>query len=166
MDKVVIFNRVEVEGALDTMALQIDNILKGQTAVLVPVMIGGLYTAMKIADRINAPVVMDPVKARSYNNQRRCGIEFDYAGCMGKDWRGRIVVLIDDIYDSGATMKFLKNEANTRRAARVITATLITKDKSAVDSWGLYYDGDEFLYGCGLDRDGFDRNVNHVYTLR
>ena len=166
MNKVVIFDSIDVEAAVNNMAFQLNVMLKGQTAVLVPVMIGGLYTAMKIADKMNAPVMMDPVKTRSYNGIHQHGVEFDYAGCMGKDWSGRIVVLVDDIYDSGATMKFLKNEAVSRRASRVITATLITKDKSAVDSWGLYYDGDEFLYGSGLDRNGIDRNVNHVYTLR
>lgn len=166
MNKVVVFTSMEVEAAVDKMAHQLDAILRGQTAVLVPVMIGGLWAAMKIADKMNTPVAMDPVKTRSYNGRHRQGIEFDYAGCMGKDWNGRIVVLVDDIYDSGATMKFLKNEAMSRRASKVITSTLITKDKSALDSWGLYYSGNEFLYGCGLDRNGLDRNVNHVYTLR
>jgi hypoxanthine-guanine phosphoribosyltransferase len=72
------------------MARQLDAILRGQTAVLVPVMIGGLWTAMKIADKMNTPVAMDPVKTRSYNGRYRQGIEFDYAGC--EDWCGRIVV--------------------------------------------------------------------------
>ena len=51
MNKVVIFDSIDVEAAVNNMAFQLNVMLKGQTAVLVPVMIGGLYTAMKIADR-------------------------------------------------------------------------------------------------------------------
>ena len=82
MNKVVIFDSIDVEAAVNNMAFQLNVMLKGQTAVLVPVMIGGLYTAMKIADKMNAPVIMDPVKTRSYNGIHQHSVEFDYAGCM------------------------------------------------------------------------------------
>ena len=43
MNKVVIFDHIDVEAAVNNMAFQLNVMLKGQTAVLVPVMIGGLY---------------------------------------------------------------------------------------------------------------------------
>ena len=72
MNKVVIFDHIDVEAAVNNMAFQLNVMLKGQTAVLVPVMIGGLYRAEQDDELVTAKRL-----SCNYGNMQRIANELN-----------------------------------------------------------------------------------------
>lgn len=86
------------------------------------------------------------------------------------DIRGRHVLLIDDILDSGGTIKLVVPAVKELGAASVKTCVLLRKDREAAKSTPVDYVGfeipDEFVVGYGLDYNDYYRNVPDIVTLK
>ena len=85
------------------------------------------------------------------------------------DVKGRHVLLIDDILDSGGTLKLVKPQLESLGAATVKTAVLLRKDRPAAREVQADYVGfeipDEFVVGYGLDYNNYYRNLPDIVTL-
>lgn len=86
------------------------------------------------------------------------------------DVRGRHVLLIDDILDSGGTLKLVLPAVRSLGAATVKTCVLLRKDRPAAKEVPVDYVGfeipDEFVVGYGLDYDDYYRNLPDIVTLK
>ncbi len=86
------------------------------------------------------------------------------------DMDGRDVLIVDDILDSGGTLKMLREAVLKAGAADVRTCVLLSKSRDdlseRVEPEYVGFDvPDEFLIGYGLDYDGFYRNLPDVRAL-
>jgi hypoxanthine phosphoribosyltransferase len=86
------------------------------------------------------------------------------------DIRGRHVLLIDDILDSGGTLKLVVPAVKALGAATVKTCVLLRKDRPTAKDVQAEYVGfeipDEFVVGYGLDFDNYYRNLPDIVTLK
>jgi hypoxanthine phosphoribosyltransferase len=86
------------------------------------------------------------------------------------DVKGRHVLLIDDILDSGGTLKLVTPFIRSHGAATVKTCVLLRKDRPAAKEVPVDYVGfeipDEFVVGYGLDYDDYYRNLPDIVTLK
>ena len=86
------------------------------------------------------------------------------------DVRGRHVLLIDDILDSGGTIKLVAPFVKSLGAETVKTAVLLRKDRPAAKEVAVEYVGfeipDEFVVGYGLDYNNYYRNLPNIVTLK
>lgn len=86
------------------------------------------------------------------------------------DVRGRHVLLIDDILDSGGTLKLVIPVLKSMEPASVKTCVLVRKDRAVAREVQVDYLGfeipDEFIVGYGLDYDNYYRNLPDIVTLR
>lgn len=86
------------------------------------------------------------------------------------DLRGRHVLIVDDILDSGGTIKLVVPAIRELGAASVKTCVLLRKDREAARSTTVDYIGfeipDEFVVGYGLDYNDYYRNVPDIVTLK
>jgi hypoxanthine phosphoribosyltransferase len=82
---------------------------------------------------------------------------------------GRHVLLLDDILDSGGTLKLVVPILQQAGAASVKTCVLLRKDRSAARDVAVDYVGfeipDEFVVGYGLDYNNYYRNLPDIVTL-
>ncbi|MDB5355023.1 MAG: hypoxanthine phosphoribosyltransferase [Phycisphaerales bacterium] len=87
-----------------------------------------------------------------------------------EDVRGRHVVLVDDILDSGSTLRLVVPLVQQMGAASVRTCVLLRKDRPAAREMAVDYVGfeipDEFVVGYGLDFDNYYRNLPDIVTLK
>ncbi|HEX8915323.1 MAG TPA: hypoxanthine phosphoribosyltransferase [Humisphaera sp.] len=86
------------------------------------------------------------------------------------DVRGRHVLIVDDILDSGGTIKLIVPIVRELGAASVRSCVLLRKDRPAakdvhVDYWGFEIP-DEFVVGYGLDYNNYYRNLPYIGTLK
>lgn len=92
------------------------------------------------------------------------------ADFLGADFSGRSVLLIDDICDSGRTLKMLSAHVIQKGAASVKTATLIYRhraDSLFVPDWiGVEYQGDEWFVGYGMEDCHHHMNLPGLYRIR
>ena len=86
------------------------------------------------------------------------------------DLRGRHILLIDDILDSGGTLKLVLAVLQSMAPASVKTCVLVRKDRAEAREIHVDYLGfeipDEFIVGYGLDYDNYYRNLPDIVTLR
>jgi hypoxanthine phosphoribosyltransferase len=84
--------------------------------------------------------------------------------------RGRHVLLVDDILDSGETIKMIVPLLRDLGAATVKTCVLLRKDRPSAREVQADYVGfdipDEFVVGYGLDYDNYYRNLPEIVTLK
>src|SRR5262245_34896064 len=86
------------------------------------------------------------------------------------DIRGRHVLLVDDILDSGGTVRLVVPALRELGAASVKSCVLLRKDRPAAREARVDYVGfeipDEFVVGYGLDYNGYYRNLPDIVTLK
>ena len=86
------------------------------------------------------------------------------------DLRGRHVLLVDDILDSGGTLKRVVPLLQEGGAASIKTCVLLRKDRPAAKEMPVDYVGfdvpDEFVVGYGLDYNDYYRNLPDIVTLK
>jgi hypoxanthine phosphoribosyltransferase len=86
------------------------------------------------------------------------------------DLHGRHVLLIDDILDSGGTLRLVAPVLRSMGPATVKTCVLLRKDRAAARDVPVDYLGfeipDEFVVGYGLDYDNYYRNLPDIVTLK
>ncbi|MEO6435718.1 MAG: hypoxanthine phosphoribosyltransferase [Tepidisphaeraceae bacterium] len=86
------------------------------------------------------------------------------------DVKGRHVVIVDDILDSGGTIKAVVPLVQSLGAASVKTCVLLRKDRPAAKDVTVEYVGfeipDEFVVGYGLDYNNYYRNLPDIVTLK
>jgi len=162
-----IFGSVQVNEAIARMAREIERDLGGSEPIVMPILIGGAFTAFKLAEHFRFPYEVDSVRVARYGG-RHAGEPHWYARpCL--ELAGRHILLVDDVLDRGITLHAVEHELRRMDVAAVSVAVLIRKavdartERPAVDYVGI--DGpDEYLFGCGMDLDGLWRGLPAIYA--
>ena len=120
-----------------------------------------LVRAMPIA------VECDFMRVKSYVNRKQGDIQ------ITKDLETRIkgkhVYIVDDIYDTGNTMKAVIEYLEVKKPSSISIVSLITRDTSPIPKQKSYHAftiGDEWIVGMGCDDEkGLNRNLNSIWAL-
>ena len=95
--------------------------------------------------------------------------EISFVNGINEDLRGRTIVIVEDIVDTGLTMQRLLETLGTRGPKEIHIATLLVKpEKLKVDlniEYAAMHIPNDFIVGYGLDYDGFGRNYKDIYTV-
>ncbi len=162
-------DRRAVEAALDRMAAGITARLAEANPLVLCVMLGGLLPAAKLLERLRFPLQYDYLHATRYRGGTRGG-ELYWLTRPSFALRERNVLIVDDILDEGATLKAIVDYCRAEGAAKVLSAVLVTKlhdrrdPEVRVDFSGLEVP-DRYVFGCGMDYQGYLRNVDGIYAL-
>lgn len=145
---------------------------ESHTDVLVlPVLRGGIYFFADIVRQLRTSVEVAPIKASAYEVGNN-GVQADKVDLKLSDLavKGRAVLVLDDVCDSGRTLEALESALTAMGAREVRTAVLIRRllDKpSFVPCWvGFQYSGPEWFVGCGMDDNERWSNLPAVYVIK
>ena len=142
----------------------------GQQEVTVVIALkGALVFAADLIRRLDMPVELRTVTARSYHGDARRPGELDLGLADLGDLSGRHVLVVDDILDTGNTLSQLVAAMSERGPASVKSAVMLDKPSRRevpveADFVGLTID-DLFVVGYGLDFDGLYRNLPYIAAL-
>lgn len=137
---------------------------------IVPIMTGAMIFASDLIREMPIPMKINLMTVSSYPgvSLRTQGSQL-IAKQLG-DVHGRHVLLVDDILDSGGTLKLVAPLLKEMGAASVKTCVLLRKDRPAAREVQADYVGfdipDEFVIGYGLDYDNVYRNLPEICTLK
>ena len=119
---------------------------------------------------IDIHVVTDFIDVSSYHGGTSSTGTVKIKKDIGMDIEGRDVIIIEDIVDTGRTLKALINNLNERKVASVTCASLVDKPEARIVDVEADYVGivspNAFLVGFGLDYDEKYRNLPYIGVLK
>lgn len=161
----------EVERALARMADEISARLADANPLVYVVMNGGLVVAGRLLPRLPFPLEVAYLHASRYGHAL-AGQQLDWRVPPTQTPRGRSVLVLDDILDEGHTLAAIVDHLQVEGASQVLTAVLVHKDHDRKARPGMRADftgldlPDRFLFGCGMDYQGYWRNAAGIHALK
>lgn len=146
--------------------------VNGQDAeiTIVPVLTGAMIFCCDLIREIPVAMKIGLLTVSSYPGTAMRSTGSRMSDRQLGDIKGRRVVLVDDIFDSGGTIGLVVPMLREAGAASVKTCCLLRKNRPATRKIALDYVGfeipDEFVVGYGLDLDNYYRNLPDIVTLR
>jgi len=137
---------------------------------IVPVLTGAMIFCSDLIRHIPIAMRIGVVSVSSYPGQSVTSQGAQVVAQQLGDLHGRRVVLVDDILDSGQTIRLVQSVLRQQGAASVKTCVLLRKNRPATRDVEIDYVGfdipDEFVVGYGLDFDNYYRNLPDIVTLK
>lgn len=140
-----------------------------KTPVFIGVMKGAMNFMMDLTKNVTCPIYTDFIQISSYQGTETSG-SITLTKDITRDCRGRTVVVVEDIIDTGLSMHFLIQHIKaSQHPKRVIVVALFDKILARkidvqLDYSGCVLDRSEFLLGYGLDYNELCRNIPYVYA--
>ena len=158
----------EIKKRVKEVAEQISSDMAGKNPLLLGVLNGAFIFAADLIREMTIPCEISFVKLASYQGTTSTGKVTEVLG-INEDLTGRDIIIVEDIVDTGLTMKRMIESLGTRNPASVsVCALLVKPDKLQVDL-DLKYVAlripNEFILGYGLDYDQAARGLKDIYTL-
>jgi hypoxanthine phosphoribosyltransferase len=158
----------DIDKRISEVAEKINQDYKGKEVVFVGILNGAFLFAAELFKRIDLQAKITFVKLASYEGTKSSGSIKELIG-WNENIKGKNVIIIEDIVDTGHTLERITDELTIRKVADVKIATLLFKPTAYTKKIPVDYTGFEipnnFVVGYGLDYDGYGRNLPSVYTL-
>lgn len=149
-------------------ASEISRDLEGENPLFVSVLNGSFMFTADLMKCLDIPCEVSFVKLASYAGTSSTGKVKELVG-LNEDISGRTVVIVEDIVDTGLTMKRLIETLKRRGPKDIRVATLLVKPDKLEVELNLDYVAmkipNDFIVGYGLDYDGLGRNYRDIYTV-
>ncbi len=134
--------------------------------LLVCVLRGAYAFLTDLAREVDLPVEIDFIAVSSYGASTRTSGVVRLVKDLDVDLTGRHVVLVEDIVDTGLTLRYLRRSLEARGPASLEVCTLLARESADLEGLGVRYVGftipGEFVIGYGLDVDERYRNMRHI----
>ena len=165
-----LISSIEVAAAYERLAAQLNLHYAGLNPIVMVVMNGELIPAGQLLTHLTFYHRMHYIHASRYR---------DNEGTNDLDWKfkpevsieGEHVLLIDDIFDEGITLKAIVEELSKENPASIDSCVLLNKQHNRkvadfdVDFVGIDV-ADRYVYGCGMDFHGYLRHLPGIYAIK
>lgn len=159
---------VEIAKAVNNVATQINKDLSGQNPLFLCVLNGAFMYATDLMKQINFPCEISFVKLASYQGTSSTGKIKEMIG-INECVKGRNVVVVEDIIDTGFTMQNIISSLKEKGAESIHVCTFLQKPDALQCDINVDYVAikipNDFIVGYGLDYDGYGRNLKEIYTV-
>ena len=168
--KEILVSEEQIRARVTELAKQIQADYEGKDLLMVCVLNGATPFYVDIMMELDLPLQMSFLRVSSYGNGTSSSGTVRILYDLETDVTGRDILLVDDIIDSGHTLKRLTKLLSERGAASVKCCVMLDKvERREVDMNADYVGFDvpnEFLVGYGLDYAGIYRNLRFIGTLK
>ena len=158
----------EIKSRIKEVARQISKDMEGKNPLFLGVLNGSFIFAADLMREMTIPCEISFVKLASYQGTTSTGKVHEVIG-LNEDLTGRTVVIVEDIVDTGRTMRQMLESLGTRRPASLHICALFVKPTKLEEPIDVDYVAfsipDDFILGYGLDYDQAGRGLKDVYTI-
>lgn len=162
----VMISETEVEKKVLELAEQINKDYAGKELKLICILKGSVFFTCELAKRITVPVTIDFMSVSSYGNATVSSGRVKIVKDLDESITGENVLVIEDIIDSGNTLRYLLDLLGSRGPASIKLCTLLDKPDRRVTDVHVDYVGftipDKFVVGYGLDFEQYYRNLPYI----
>lgn len=160
----------QIAKRVKAVAKKLDKLYEGRKPVVVCILKGSVVFFSDIIRNMKTPLTIDFMAVSSYGNGTKSTGELTIKKDLSTDIKGRDVLIVEDIIDSGNTLYNLKKLLNARAPASVNIVTLLDKPERREvpmqPEYTCFVIEDEFVVGYGLDYAEQYRNLPYVGVLK
>lgn len=166
----VLYSRDEISQAAARLGKQLTVDFKDKKPIVISVLKGAILFTVDVIKEMDVYAELDFIDVSSYHGGTQSSGKIDLLHDLGTDIAGRNILIVEDIIDTGRTLKYLIDLLNQRNAAEIKVCTLLDKeDGRSVDVKADYVGfsvPNEFVVGYGLDYKELYRNLPYVGVLK
>ena len=166
---VPMISEAEIKERVKAVAQQISKDMEGKNPLLLAVLNGSFVFAADLMREITIPCEISFVKLASHQGTTSTGKVKEVIG-INEDLSGRTIIIVEDIVESGLTMKRMIESIGTRNPESVNICTLLLKPDRLKTDLDIKYVAfsipNDFILGYGLDYDQQARGLKDIYVLK
>jgi hypoxanthine phosphoribosyltransferase len=166
----ILVSEEAIQATLAALGKQITADYEGRSLLLVGVLKGAFVVMADLSRHIRLPLEFDFMAVSSYGMATKTSGVVRIIKDLDHDVEGQDILLVEDIVDSGLTLKYLLKNLAARKPASLEVAALLRKEGIQQVPLDLRYVGfdipNEFVVGYGLDYAEKYRNLPYVATLK
>lgn len=158
----------DILAKVKAVADRLNHDMEGKDPVFLAVLNGSFIFAADLLRNISIPCEISFVKLASYEGDTTTGKVKKVLG-LNTDISGRDVVIVEDIVDTGTTMKNMLAELQVHHPKSVHICSLLVKPDKLKEAIDIEYPAmkipNDFIVGYGLDYDQLGRNLRDIYVV-
>lgn len=158
----------EIQQRVKAVAEKLNKDMAGKNPLFLAVLNGSFIFAADLMRYMTIPCEISFVKLASYQGTTTTGKVKEVVG-INEDLQGRTVVIVEDIVDTGRTMKHMLESLGTRNPESLHICTLLLKPGKLQEKLNIEYAAieipNDFIVGYGLDYDQQGRNLRDIYKI-
>lgn len=162
-----LINEEQLQKRIEEIGKQITEDYKNKEIILICILRGAVYFAVDLSKQIKSNnLIMEFMQVSSYGNNKETTGEIKIKKDLDADIKGKNVLIVEDIIDSGLTMSLLKKYLLSKEPESLKICTLIDKRERRKVEIEADYVGFEipnkFILGYGLDYEEYYRNLPYI----
>lgn len=164
----VLFSSEEINKKNSELGKKISRDYNGKKLVVISLLRGSFIFAADLVREITIPVEIDFMTTSSYGNAEESSGRVDIVTDIRCDLEGKEVLIVDDIMDSGYTMKQVIKHIEGKNPNSIKTCVILDKySRRKVDlcpDYAGFRIPDVFIVGYGLNYGDYYRNIPYIFT--
>ena len=165
----VLIREEDVRERIREMADVISARYEGREVLLIGILNGSVFFLTELAQKLSIPTEIDFMQASSYGNSTESSGNVVVTKDLDRSLRGKHVLVVEDIIDTGRTLKVLTKMLLEMEPESLEVVTLLDKPDRRVVEFEADYTGfripDVFVVGWGLDFDQKYRDLSFIGVL-
>lgn len=166
----VLFSEEQIKARVAELGAQLTEEYKDKAPVMACILKGASVFYTDLCRQMKCPIHMDFISVSSYGVEARSSGVVRLVKDLDNNITGRDVIIVEDIIDSGLTLKYLRELFSSRKPASIKTVCLLDKYEAHPAEIGTEYKGfdieNQFVVGYGLDYADNYRNLPYIGVLK
>ena len=165
-DLKILFEESEIQKRIEEIAKQIDKDYEGKKElVIICVLKGAVFFTVDLVKKMKTPIVLEVMQVSSYAGTETTGT-ISIKKDLDADIEGKDVLIVEDIIDTGYTLRALREDLLSRKPNNLKIAVLLDKKERRKVDIDIDYTGyvipNKFVVGYGFDVDEKGRNIPYI----
>jgi len=167
----LMISQEDIKSKIVQLADRIDQDYKDLEIVFVMIMKGAFIFTSDLVREIKTPFSVEAIKCSSYGYRGKQRGELTIQGLEKLDLKGKNVIVVDDIFDSGKTLSSVMDHVEKQNPKSVKSLILLVKDTPRrlkdinLPDYSLFQIDDKFVVGYGLDYKEYFRGLKGIYSI-
>ncbi len=165
----ILFTAEEIDRRIREVAAEISRAYAGRTVKLIGVLKGSVFFLTELAQRIEGAVKIDFLAISSFSNRNGAPGVVRIAKDLDEGIEGEDVLLVEDVIDTGLTMRYLLQTLASRSPNSLAVCTFLDRTSrriaQATVDYRCFEIPDRFVVGFGLDYNQLYRNLPYVAVM-
>ncbi len=164
----VMYTEEEIQKRIQEVANEIDKDYKGKEILVISVLKGAIFFTVDLVMKMKTPIMLETIQVSSYEGTQSTGNIIMKKG-LDSDISGKDVLIVEDIIDTGYTLKYLKEYLQSLNPNSIKVAVLADKkERRKIDvkvDYTCFEIENKFVVGYGFDVDERGRNIPFIGYL-